>query len=625
MCGIVGLLRRGEPRPFQQSAAATVASGTDALAHRGPDGSGHWTDAHCALGHRRLAMVAPEDGAQPIASEDGQIVTVVSGEFYGDRALRERLEARGHRFRTESDSELLVHLYEDHGLDFVDHLNGEYAFLLWDATERVLLAGRDPFGARPLLFTETKNGLAFASEAKALFAMGADAAWDEDMLSVALSLQYPLPGRTLFRGVRELRPGEVIRFTADGETQRASAGPFAPKGPRVDTDFTAAAERVRGTLRAATHARLRGTARVCTLLSGGLDSTAVASLAREVTDLRAYTVRFVGGGPHDESAKSAASARALGLEHRVLEVETAALLDELPGAVAHGEGLAINHHIAAKSLLTRQIRRDGYTAVLSGEGADEVFLGYAHLVADGDAVDSGALAAHNRASAGLMLPAGPGLDLTDVQAALGYKPTWLRAKASLGARIHTLLRPEARDAVKARRPVQMAAQALALGDLRALSNPERSAASWSSFAMASYILKTLGDGMEMRHAVEGRLPFLDPAVAREAAAASVALKLRESDPKALLREALRGVVPEDVRTRVKHPFLAPAPDPAAYGPFLRAQLDHRAFSAAGLFDPNAVGAQVDALDNATHAERTAWNPALMAAMSVAWLGERYGL
>src|SRR5450432_3654788 len=168
MCGVIAILSRADP-PEQRNIRAALA----ALHHRGPDGSGSFESPNrrAVLGHTRLAVTAPQDGAQPISNEDGSVVAVVNGQFYGFETIRRGLEQRGHRFRTRSDSEVLVHLYEEHGLAFVHHLRGEFAFVLWDETRSQIVAGRDRFGVKPLVYSEQRDGLSIASESKALFAL----------------------------------------------------------------------------------------------------------------------------------------------------------------------------------------------------------------------------------------------------------------------------------------------------------------------------------------------------------------------------------------------------------------------------------------------------------------------
>src|SRR3954447_18301044 len=197
MCGVVGILSWDEPVD-----RAAVGRAVAALRHRGPDGQGNWASpaGHVALGHTRLGVIAPDDGAQPIANENGQIQAVVNGEFYGFEAIRRELEGRGHRFRTRTDSEILVHLYEKRGPDCLSRLRGEFAFVLWDGRERQLFAARDRFGAKPLCYAVAGDRRLFvASEAKAIFAAGFQPAWDHAAFFQAASVQYLPPDRTLFR------------------------------------------------------------------------------------------------------------------------------------------------------------------------------------------------------------------------------------------------------------------------------------------------------------------------------------------------------------------------------------------------------------------------------------------
>ncbi len=183
-----------------------------ALAHRGPDGEGEWTthDGALWLGHTRLAIIAPDDGRQPLASEDGKVHAVINGEIYGYAALRRALEKQGHRFATGSDSEVLVHLYEERGLDFVNALRGELAFVLFDEPRQRLVAGRDRFGIKPLVYAESARGLFLASEAKALFAMGVPAAWDSEAFLSACTHQYLPADCTFFAGLRQVPAGHLL-------------------------------------------------------------------------------------------------------------------------------------------------------------------------------------------------------------------------------------------------------------------------------------------------------------------------------------------------------------------------------------------------------------------------------
>lgn len=567
MCGIVAVV--GE---------ADLAPALRALAHRGPDGNGTWRAAGIALGHTRLAVVDPANGAQPIVSADGAIVAVVNGEIYDTFDIP---------LRTRCDSELVVHLYERYGDAFVEKIRGELAFVLWDAKRRRLVAGRDRFGIKPLVWARHAGGIALASEAKALFALGVPARWDAESWVNAAHTGYTWPDRTLFEGVHQLEPGCLLVYDGDVAIRRYY------DAPAVGGDLRTALDE-------AVRLRLRADAKVCVQLSGGLDSTTIAALAR----VPAFTVAFTGGGDYDERALAEQTARELEIPLTVVEVDAAAIAAHWPDAVAHGEGLAINGHLVGKYLLSRAMRDAGFKVALTGEGADELFAGYPHLRQDAGITPDGHAASH-----GVMLPAGEALSTDGVRARLGYVPTWIAAKASLGARVRRLLSTDLAY------PDPYGALIDRLGPLPA---GRVSAASWMKTALAGYILRTLGDGMEMRHGIEGRVPFLDHHVAERAFA------MDHIDPridKPALRSAVADLVPAHIRTRPKHPFLAPPLSrlaPALVQDTLRTHARR-----SSLVDGPALLAVLDRLPAMTAAEQQQWDPALMLVLSAAILEARY--
>ncbi len=625
MCGVVAVLG-GNPR----TAEAAVDAGLRALAHRGPDGLGTWTSTGprtVALGHVRLATVALEDGAQPITNERADVVATCSGELYDYEETRRDLEARGHRFRSRGDCELIVHLYEEFGAQgCVSRLRGEFAFVLWDEGQQTLVAARDGFGVRPLVFSqipgEAPGTWAFASEAKALFAMGVRPAWDDAALSVASTFQYPPAGATLFQGVQQVLPGEVLSIHANEAIRRRHISP--PRSTFAGT-FDDASEALRTTLKDAVTQRLRAEVPLAALLSGGLDSTAVAALAaQQAPGLPAYTVSFLDDAHYDEAEQAARTAAELGLDHRIVALQAADLAAVLPRAVAHSEGLSINHHVAAKYRLMERLRSDGITVALTGEGADELFFGYAHLRADAGVEG---LAASNGASAGLMLPTTrpdstlevP--DLGPIERTLGFLPTWVRTKASLGARIRSLMAPHFRERLDEHPATESFAASLAQAATPATDAPTRAAETWSAHALSGYILGTLSDRLELVHAVEGRPAFLDQRVADLARSLPTEFKIRGRLEKAVLRDSLIGTVPDAVRTREKHPFLAP---PSAAGvPFALEQLGRNSFGVGGAFSRDAIAARLRTFGHADRSERAAWQPAIMWALSFSWLEDAY--
>ncbi len=613
MCGVVAFVGAVERE--------AMARAVSALDHRGPDGRGIAVYDGATLGHTRLALVDVAAGAQPITNEDGTVSAVVSGELYDDARLRADLESRGHRFRSRSDSELVVHLYEEHGDAFVDHLRGEFAVVIWDQRRKRLVCARDRFGVRPLLWAKTPSGVAVASEAKALFELGVKPRWDQESVWMSMSAQYTLPDRTLFANVAQVPPGCLL--VIDGASSRVLRYwdiDFPPEDAKRDTP----PDELRAALDEAVAVRMRGDhGDIACALSGGVDSSAITALAsRRSSAVRCFALSFEHGGDYDEASIATRTATALGLPLEVVPATSLALWEALPTAVAQSEGLAINLHLPAKWLLARAIKRSGISVVLTGEGADEVLGGYAHFRRD-LLVQRGAsdvdLAARNEASAGLMMPDGVGLDTSAFDRAFGFTPSFIEAKATLGARTSSLLSSDFSAPLARRDPY---------GELAGTLHPsceriDQSAYVWCKLALAGYILRTLGDGTEMAHAVEGRVPFLDHRFFEVARATKTTSKIRGAVEKYVLREAMKGIVPEEVLARRKHPLLAPPLLSGVVADEARALL--RSSALPSFLDACVVSGTLDRLASSSAHEQKLWDPPLMMVLTATLLGRHYKL
>ncbi|MBI4423062.1 MAG: asparagine synthase (glutamine-hydrolyzing) [Elusimicrobia bacterium] len=622
MCGIIA--SASWQRPVDEAA---LARGLSALRHRGPDGSGAWLSPtlSAGLGHARLSLVDLEGGAQPLASEDGAIAAAVNGELYDDARLRAGLEARGHRFRTRSDSELVVHLYEEEGAALVSRLRGEFAFVLWDERRQELLAVRDRFGVKPLCYALHDGRLLVASEAKALFAAGAPAAWDLDALYHAASLQFPPPGRTLFAGVRQVPPGgrlladwRGVRLERYWDLDFPSEAADGPGG-------AGAASELSRRLEEAVRLRLRADVPVACCLSGGIDSSAVFALAcrHAPRPPDCFTVSFAEAA-YDELGLAAETARRAGATLHALRVTDGDLASALPDAVYHAEGLAVNAHLAAKFLLSRSVRDAGFKIVLTGEGGDEALAGYPHFQRDWLLEQGLGLEALERAhalSAGIMLPAGPGRTLEAARRRLGFVPSYLEAKASLGGRLHAVLEPELLARFEERDALDELLEATDVaGQLAGRSRVHQSQYLWAKSGLAHYILRTLGDGTEMAHGVEGRLPFLDQEVFAFARGLRPEALMRGGLEKLPLREAMRGLLPDAVVDRPKHPFYAPP----VSGRLEELLQDVLRSGPSPLFDRAAVLAVLERRRGDAR-ERLASDPVLMTVLTACLLERRFGL
>ena len=375
MCGIVAIRSHRGPIPAEALRRATTA-----LRHRGPDGERTWISdsGSVGLGHTRLAIIDPVGGVQPIASEDGRCWIIVNGEFYGFEAIRRSLEGRGHRFRTGSDSEIALHLYEDMGPRCVDHLRGQFAFVIWDEDSGTLFAARDRFGLKPLFYHESNGVLYLASEAKALFAGGVARGWDTGAVYRVLHA-CPDEERSLFADIFQVPLGHTLVSTP-GSTRLTSYWDVSRPPSKRRTgqiDVATETERVHELARESVHLRMRADVPVGCLLSGGLDSSAVLGMAAAYDErpVAAFTVGF-DHADYDESAGAGEAARHAGADHEVLAITEGELADHFQDAVWHGEMVQYNSHGTARYLLSRGVRQAGYKSVMAGEGADEVFLGY---------------------------------------------------------------------------------------------------------------------------------------------------------------------------------------------------------------------------------------------------------
>jgi asparagine synthase (glutamine-hydrolysing) len=346
MCGIVAIFSRRDP-----VSPAAVQRATQSLYHRGPDGQRHWIspDGRVALGHARLSIIDLTTGDQPIANEDEQMHIVVNGEFYGFEPIQRELEGSGHRLRTRSDSEIALHLYEDLGAQCVQRLRGEFAFVLWDETNRTLFAARDRFGIKPLFYAFHGETLYFASEVKALFAAGVPARWDAE--SVYHSVEFGGHQlRTLFDGVFQVPPGHYLLAT-DKHLQLSKYWDFNYPPVRQAADNHANENRpdaeyateFRNALEEAVRIRLRADVPVGCYLSGGLDSCAVLGLAarHHPEPIRAFTLTF-DRAEYDEGEVAREMAATVGAEFFPIPIRQDDLADHFADAIAQAEAFCVN-------------------------------------------------------------------------------------------------------------------------------------------------------------------------------------------------------------------------------------------------------------------------------------------
>ena len=368
MCGIAGILQPGGA-PVN---AGDLRAMSRALAHRGPDDEGFHHEGGLGLAHRRLAILdLSPAGRQPMPNEDGTVWLTYNGQLYDFEPLRRRLEEQGHRFRSHTDTEVIVHLYEEDGDELLASIDGMFAFALWDARRRRLLLARDRLGIKPLFYARRGGDLAFASELKALLALP----WVPREVSASALVHYlyqsSVPGDvSVFEGVRKLSPGEYL-VAEDGAIRTGRYWPGPPEHARPESPGS-----LRAGLEAAVRSHLVADVPVGTFLSGGLDSTAVTWQARRAVGgpLHTFSVRFEGPAAYDEGDAALAVARALDTTHHELRLGPDAVRD-LPAVFsANDEPFAISSAIALHHLA--RFAREHVKVVLTGDGADEILGGY---------------------------------------------------------------------------------------------------------------------------------------------------------------------------------------------------------------------------------------------------------
>ncbi len=635
MCGIVAMYSQGGVVERSRLEQATAV-----LNHRGPDARRHWLDEtrRVGLGHTRLGIIDLDGGNQPLCNEDQSIHAVVNGELYDFERIRAELEARGHRFATGSDSEILIHLDEDHGASAVEKLRGEVAFVLYDAKNDVLLAGRDRFGIKPLHWAHVDGVLVLASEAKALFAAGLRARWDSESYFQATVLGGPLEDRTFFDGVYQVPPGHTLIATRHGirfVRYWDFDYPVDGVGSSSDAEDQAALD---AALDEAVRLRLRADVKVACYLSGGIDSAAILGLATRhaSSPITAFTLAF-DDDAYNEAPIAAEMAAAAGADYVPVAVGESDLARDLGDALWHAERPLNNGNSVARFRLSRAVREAGIKVVLTGEGSDEIFAGYPHFRRDlflhqaaanpAAAADAlGALERGNAVSRGILMPEGQSTTLGAVVGALGFAPTWLEAFSTAGQKVRGFLGKEFAAQFGARDPLALFVDSLEVGRQLAGRHPVRqSMYLWSKSVLPNYILSVLGDRMEMAHSVEGRLPFLDHHVVELARRLPIDRLIRGTTEKYLLREVARPVVTERIYRRQKHPFFAP---PASTGPLselMQDSLRGSALSGVPFFDQRQVIGLLDALPKLDEATRTAVDAPLMIVLSTCIMQRRFGL
>lgn len=604
MCGIFGQFstRGADPTLIERMAAC--------LAHRGPDGYGTHVsdDGKLAFGAGRLAIIDLSAGVMPIFNEDGRVAVVYNGEIYNYRDLRRQLEQAGHVFRTQTDTEIIVHGYEEWGVDVIGRLRGMFALCVWDANERRLLLARDRAGEKPLYYAEIDGAFVFASEIKALLLHPRlRPAVDDDALLHYLAVGYAPPPLTMFAGVCKLAPGELMLVDADGvRVSRYWTPHMDTRHP--DLSYEAAVRAVRDKLTEAVEMRLMSDVPIGAFLSGGVDSTAVVALMGRAMGrpVETFTVGFNFDDDPRNDAKfnvdqryGARAAAWLGANHHEITVQgSTALSDVFPHLVAAMDEPIAQHAIVQTAYVSALARVHGVPVLLTGDAADELFMGYPHYRADRQLARYLWLPRVLRT--GLLDPLlartpHDGLrklahKSTHDEDAVRHYLTWMRVTgvdALPGLLADDTLAQRAYDTVAPSLwGILDAPHTHTFTDRVAYTSFRRWVAEDSNMRV---------DKMSMLMSVEARAPFQDHELVELAFRLPLAYKLRGGDFKRVLKDAVRGLVPDDVLTRPKWGFAPPSSDwlRGALKPLVDTYLAPDYVAAAGYFQPETVTRLVD--------------------------------
>lgn len=601
MCGIAGKINLKPSEPIDPDLIYRMLG---AIRHRGPDDQGIFVNDQVGLGSVRLSIIDLAGGHQPICNEDGTIWIVFNGEIYNYLELRSELESKGHIFRTHSDTEVLVHLYEESETDWLLQLNGQFAIALWDQRQRRLVLARDRLGVRPIYYTVNGACLLFASEMKALFTHpGIKAELDPVSVAQVFTFWTTLSPRSSFRDILNVPPGHYVSIKDDNIKIVPYWNLDMASNSKAPQSLNEAADQLRWLLEDAIRLRLRSDVPVGSYLSGGLDSSSITVLTSQHTEtrLKTFSIAF-SDQSFDESHYQDQTNKYLNVDNDTIHCTLKDIGDTFLEAVRHSEMPLLRTAPVPMFLLSKLVHEHGFKVVLTGEGADEILGGYdifketkirrfwarqpssklRPLLLHRLYPYLGTIATGGDAYLNIFF----GQKLTEVADPFySHQLRWQNT-----ARCWRFFSPALQEEIKGYDPLAELADSLP---------PEFK--SWDPFAQAQYLeikiflseylLSSQGDRMGMAHSVEGRYPFLDPRVVDYSLGLPTQYKMLGLREKIVLKRAMTGLLPPETINRYKQPYRAPIRS-ALFGTnspqYLIEHLSPGKLQEAGYFEPQAV-------------------------------------
>lgn len=601
MCGIAGTFNMIGPEGMS---LRTLRNMVGALYHRGPDETGYYLDDYIGLGHARLSIIDLSGGTQPIHNEDKSLWIVYNGEIYNYPELRVQLQKRGHRFITATDTEVILHLYEEYGVDCLDMLNGQFAFAIWNVKNKELFLARDRTGIRPLYYTIIDNTLIFASEIKSIFVnKKVSRRIDPVAMDQIFTFWTTLTPRTVFKDIYELPPGNYMKVSGQTVTIRKYWDiPFSPSAEQTDLAPSELCERLRELLLDAVRIRLRADVPVGCYLSGGLDSSAVTSMVVRNfnSDVRTFGIRFEQA-EFDEGEHQNRMVSFLNADHTEIQATNDRIGSTMPDCLWHCEKPILRTAPVPLFLLSELVNQNGLKVVLTGEGADEVFGGY-NIFQEAKVRRFWARYpdSHRRAELiGKLYPyifSNPrlrrtlqpffakGLDKID-DPIFSHIIRWNNT-----SKIKTFFSAELRSAIGGYDGYEQVRENLP-ADYGKWDYLSKAQYLEMAIFLSNYLLSSQGDRVAMAHSVEIRLPYLDPRVIEFMSQVPARWKIMGLKEKNILKKAFMNILPKEVVSRPKHPYRAPIKQSLLNGKttqYMQQMLSEASLKRAGLFDSNKV-------------------------------------
>ncbi len=598
MCGIAGIFSlNGNSTPSVDHLDRMVS----ALRHRGPEESGRYLDRQIALGHARLSIIDLAGGTQPIHNEEKTLWIILNGEVFNFPELRAELIECGHRFYTNSDTEVIVHLYEENGPACLEKINGQFAFAIWDRQKGELFLARDRTGIVPLHYTMADGRLVFASELKSIFQYpGVSRELDPVGLDQIFTFWTTLPGRTAFKGIQELPAGCAMTVSGSGtKVHRYWDFPVPPpQGPRSIQDIENLVGKIGEIILDSVRIRLRADVPVGSYLSGGIDSSGLTALVRKNFNnrLRTFGITFENKD-FDERQYQELLVKFLNVDHTSVDVTDKLIHSSFSRAVWYCEKPILRTAPVPLFLLSGHVRDNGYKVVVTGEGADEVFGGY-NIFRETKVRAFWARQPESRIRPMLIGKLYPYI-FKDKRLERNLQSFFGKGLDQLGnpffshlirwnntSKIKTFFSDGVKDSLSGYSGIEELEGMLPEGFAR-LDPVARAQYLEMKIFLSNYLLSSQGDRMAMGHAVESRPPFLDHRLIEFLSEVPSALKIPGLKEKSLLKKVLTGVLPDEIVKRSKHPYRAPIRKPLGgddSGNRFREYLSEESISKSGIFD-----------------------------------------